>query len=81
MAIEEFICVYDIKSSGGRPIQRTWNGAAAGAQVSDSNLRTARYAIVEAESAAEAVRGINQLYGGHVSGKITVVKKSAVEEV
>lgn len=81
MAIEEYVTVYNLQSSGGRNIPRTWNGAKAGAQVNDNNLRVARYAIVEAESAAEAANGIKQLYGGNVTGKVTVVKKSAVEEL
>lgn len=81
MAIEEFIVVYGLQTSGGRNIQRTWNGAKTGAQVNDSNLRAARYAMVEAESNAEAANGIKQLYGGQISGKVTVVKKSAVEEL
>jgi hypothetical protein len=62
MAIAEYAVIAQPQSRGGRYQARTWNGAAAGAQILDINFKDAKYLIVEAESAAEAIVGVKQLY-------------------
>jgi hypothetical protein len=81
MAISEY-CVVCPQSSGKRMSGlRTWNGAAAGAGIDDLNIKEAKYLIVSAESNAEAVKGVQQLYGTMVAEKAFVIKKSLGEEL
>jgi hypothetical protein len=81
VAIEEYLVLAELEKSQPGVISRTWNGAKAGAQIMDPNIKKAKVFIVEAESNAEALTGVRQLYGGSVTGKMTVVKKSLTEEL
>lgn len=79
MAIAEYAVIANVHSKG-QNINRTWNGAAAGAQINDTNYKKAQYIIVEAESAAEAIRGVKQLYPTVVTGTTFAVLKSSLTE-
>lgn len=82
MAVETYVVVSDIQSRGGRSSDlRTWNGGAAGTGINDIDFKNAMYCLVSAESAAEAIRGFKQLYGGSYSGKcFAILKSSGTEE-
>jgi hypothetical protein len=62
MPVEEYAVIAEPLSRGGRNEARSWNGAAAGAQIKDINVKTAKLLLVEAESAAEAIKGVKELY-------------------
>jgi hypothetical protein len=81
MAISEYVVIAR-QGSGKVPSGlRAWNGAATGGGIDDSNVRSAKYLIVEAESNAEAIRGVRQLYSGMIGEGCFVVKKSLGEEL
>jgi hypothetical protein len=81
LAVSEFV-VISPQSNGkaSRSGLRTWNGGAANTGIEDTNIKDATYFIVEAESTAEAVSGVRQLYPGSCAEKLVVVKKSSTEE-
>jgi hypothetical protein len=80
LAVEEFVVV--CPESGGRAgeTQRKWSGAAAGSFINDSNIKTGAVVIVNAESAAEALAGIKQLYPGFYGAKALTVLKASMTE-
>lgn len=79
MAIEAYLVICDQEEIAGRTRpQPKWNGAAAGAEV--SSLRTARVVTVEAESVAEAIRAVRQLYGGWIKTTVMSAAKTAFTE-
>jgi hypothetical protein len=78
MALEEYVVVTEIASYDGRFIERTWNGAAAGANINDINHKTAKLIIVTAESAAEAILGVKQLYPTTVNDKCKAILLSSM---
>lgn len=81
MALSEYVVIAR-QGSGKIPSGlRAWNGAPAGAGIDDMNVRSAKYLIVEAESNAEAMKGVRQLYPGMIGEGCFVCKKSLGEEL
>lgn len=75
----EFIVICDQEVIRGKTQpQPKWNGAAAESEV--TSIRAARMLTVNAESAAEAIKGVKALYGGWVKTKCVAVEKAATEE-
>lgn len=79
MAIASYYVICDQESIMGHSIpQPKWNGAAAESQI--ISLRSARLVTVEAESVAEAIRGVRELYGGWIKTTVLGVAKASVTE-
>jgi hypothetical protein len=81
MALSEYVVVCPQGSGKTHSGLRAWSGAAAGAGVDDQNVKGAKVLVVEAESNAEAVKGVRELYSGMISEACFVVKKSSGEEI
>jgi hypothetical protein len=80
MAVESFVVVYDIKDLGEGTEGKTFTGVKASHFVAKAGLNSAKYALVEAESATEAIEGIKETFPGAISGKCVGVKLSSVTE-
>jgi hypothetical protein len=80
MAIEKYVVIAGLQSAGGRFIERSWNGAAAGASVNDIDKKDAKAIYVNAESAAEAIRGARQLYPTVITDTVKAVLVSSMTE-
>ena len=75
----EYIVNYNTSASGsGHKRTLTWNGAAnTGCNLDESFTKICKVAVVNAESAAEALTAIKQLYPGQVTeGGFAVLKSS-----
>lgn len=73
MAIEEYVVLLEDQDlSSAFKSGTTWNGAATGAMISEPSkgkpLKSARTVRVQAESAAEAIRGAKQTFPTLVTG-------------
>lgn len=79
MAVEKYIVSWGAQASGsGRKRIVTWNGAAAGSQLDESFTKTAHVATIEAESAAEAIHAVRQLFPGQQNTTAFAVLESSV---
>jgi hypothetical protein len=83
MAIEEYVVlVEDQELDSPFKSGTTWNGAAAGAMISEPGamkpLKTSRTVRVQAESAAEAIRGVKQTFPTMITGTTYAVLKSSL---
>lgn len=79
MAIASYIVICDQESTQGKtqPVEK-WVGAAAESEV--TSVRAARMLTINAESTAEAIKGVKQLYPGWVKTKCIAVEKAGTEE-
>lgn len=79
MAIAEYIVICDQESAG---LQKggllKWNGSATGSEV--TQVKVARYLVLNAESTSEAIKGVKQLYPGWIKTKCIAVAKESTEE-
>lgn len=83
MAIEEYVVlVEDQEMSSPFKAGTTWNGAAAGASISEpaamKPIKTAKIVRVQAESAAEAIRGVKQTFPTLITGTTYGILKSSL---
>ncbi len=79
MPVAEYYVICDQEQVAAKTApQPKWNGAAAGSEILSN--KTARLITVNAESSAEALRGVKQLYPGWIKTKVIAVAKESVEE-
>lgn len=79
MAVEKYIVSWGAQAAGsGRKRNVTWGGAAAGSKLDESFTKKAFVATIEAESTAEAIRGVKQLYPGEITTTCFSVLESSI---
>jgi hypothetical protein len=81
MPVEEYYVITNI-SSEGRDTSFKWNGAAAGSSISNTKtgapFKEARLVTVQAETAAEAIAGVKQVFPGSITGTSFAILKSSL---
>ena len=82
MAIEEYVVIMEDQDCVPVTPKLSWNGAAAGAEISEPGkgkpVKTARTVRVQAESAAEAINGAKQCFPGFVGGTTYGILKATL---
>jgi hypothetical protein len=82
MAIEEYYVLLGPSEEVAHIPSTTWNGAAAGAEIYEPKenkaIKNAKIVVVQAESAAEAIRGAKQVLPDLVSGGSYGILKSSL---
>jgi hypothetical protein len=81
MAIEEYMVIIEDQELSSQFNPTSWNGAATGAQVSEPGgkpIKSCRAVRVQAESAAEAIKGAKQVFPGLVAGTSYGILKSSM---
>lgn len=82
MAIEEYFVVMGDEEKVAHTTPIVWNGAVAGAEIAEPKalkpIKNATVVIVQAESAAEAIKGAKQSLPGYQSGTTYGILKSSL---
>lgn len=86
MPVSEYVVVYGLTEKGGGTHgneYKTRGGkeAKTAARALGSTLEEGTFIVIEAESNAEAVKTVQELFPGGITGKCFVVKKSLSEEL
>jgi hypothetical protein len=82
MPLAEYVVIMEDQELSSQFKASSWNGAAAGAEVSEPGngkpVKQARTVRVQAESVAEAINGAKQVFPGFVGGTTYGVLKSSL---